>query len=94
MKVKTVIAIMLLVLAVGCSREMKKEYYPDGKLKAVLNYKKGKLDGVLPYTTTRTAISRKGPTIERARGSASAQPTMKTVISKRKFTTRMVSGKV
>jgi len=49
MRVKTVIAIMLLVLAAGCSREMKKEYYPDGKLKAVLNYKKGELDGLALY---------------------------------------------
>jgi antitoxin component YwqK of YwqJK toxin-antitoxin module len=49
MKVKTVIAITLLFMAAGCSREMKKEYYPDGKLKAVLNYKKGELDGVALY---------------------------------------------
>ncbi|MCK5256606.1 MAG: toxin-antitoxin system YwqK family antitoxin, partial [Deltaproteobacteria bacterium] len=38
--------VFLLVLAAGCSREVKKEYYPDGKLKSVHNYKKGELEGI------------------------------------------------
>jgi antitoxin component YwqK of YwqJK toxin-antitoxin module len=41
--------IVLLFAAAGCSREVKKEYYPDGKLKSVLNYKKGKLEGIALY---------------------------------------------
>ncbi len=41
--------IVLLFVAAGCSREVKKEYYPDGKLKSVLNYKKGKLEGIALY---------------------------------------------
>jgi antitoxin component YwqK of YwqJK toxin-antitoxin module len=46
---KTIAAVLLVMLSVGCSREMKKEYYPDGKLKAVLNYKQGKLDGIAQH---------------------------------------------
>jgi len=46
MKRKAVAGLIILILAAGCSREVKKEYYPDGKLKAVLNYKKGKLEGI------------------------------------------------
>jgi antitoxin component YwqK of YwqJK toxin-antitoxin module len=49
MNTKRVLLLILLVLAVGCSREVKKEYYPDGNLKAVLNYKKGKLEGIAKY---------------------------------------------
>ena len=49
MNTKRVLLLFLLVLAVGCSREVKKEYYPDGKLKSVLNYKKGKLEGIAKY---------------------------------------------
>ncbi len=41
--------IVLLFVAAGCSREVKKEYYPDGQLKSVLNYKKGKLEGIALY---------------------------------------------
>jgi len=41
--------IVLLFAAAGCSREVKKEYYPDGKLKSVLNYKKGQLEGIALY---------------------------------------------
>ena len=41
--------IFLLVAAAGCSREVKKEYYPNGKLKAELNYKKGELEGIAKY---------------------------------------------
>ena len=41
--------IVLLFAAAGCSREVKKEYYPDGTLKSVLNYKKGKLEGIALY---------------------------------------------
>jgi len=40
---------VFLVLAVGCSREVQKEYYPNGKLKSVLNYKKGQLQGIALY---------------------------------------------
>lgn len=36
-------------LAVGCSRNVEKEYYPNGKLKSVLNYKKGQLEGIALY---------------------------------------------
>jgi antitoxin component YwqK of YwqJK toxin-antitoxin module len=49
MNTKRVLLLILLVLAVGCSREVKKEYYPDGNLKAVLNYKKGELEGIAKY---------------------------------------------
>ena len=41
--------IFFLVATAGCSREVKKEYYPNGKLKAVLNYKKGELEGIAKY---------------------------------------------
>jgi antitoxin component YwqK of YwqJK toxin-antitoxin module len=40
---------LLLVFAVGCSRTVEKEYYPNGQLKSVLNYKKGQLEGIALY---------------------------------------------
>ena len=48
---RTLVAAILLlfVCAVGCSREVEKEYYPNGKLKSVLNYKKGQLEGIALY---------------------------------------------
>ena len=45
----TVVALLFFALSVGCSREVEKEYYPSGKLKSVLNYKKGKLEGIALY---------------------------------------------
>ena len=48
---RTLVAAVLLlfVCGVGCSREVEKEYYPNGKLKSVLNYKKGQLEGIALY---------------------------------------------
>ena len=44
-----VAALILFLCAVGCSREVEKEYYPNGQLKSVLNYKKGQLEGIALY---------------------------------------------
>ena len=33
----------------SCSRKVEKEYYPNGELKSVLNYKKGQLEGIALY---------------------------------------------
>jgi len=44
-----VVALVFFALSVGCSREVEKEYYPNGKLKSVLNYKKGQLEGIALY---------------------------------------------
>ena len=44
-----VAALILFLSAVGCSREVEKEYYPNGQLKSVLNYKKGQLEGIALY---------------------------------------------
>jgi antitoxin component YwqK of YwqJK toxin-antitoxin module len=41
--------VVFFVLAVGCSRETHKEHYPNGKLKSVLNYKKGQPEGIALY---------------------------------------------
>ena len=48
-RIVAVAALILFVCAVGCSREVEKEYYPNGKLKSVLNYKKGQLEGIALY---------------------------------------------
>ena len=39
----------MLIFIAGCSRTVEKEYYPNGQLKSVLNYKKGKLEGIALY---------------------------------------------
>ena len=39
----------LLFLAAGCSRNVEKEYYPNGQLKSVINYKKGQREGIALY---------------------------------------------
>jgi len=44
-----VVVICLSFLAVSCSRKVEKEYYTNGKLKSVLNYKKGQLEGIALY---------------------------------------------
>jgi len=44
-----VLVMCLAFLAVSCSRKVEKEYYPNGKLKSVLNYKKGQLEGIALY---------------------------------------------
>ncbi len=49
MNMKQILLAVVLVLALGCAREVQKEYYPSGKIKAVLNYKKGKLEGIAKY---------------------------------------------
>ncbi len=48
---RTMIAVVLalFVLAVGCSRKVEKEYYPNGQLKSVLNYKRGQREGIGLY---------------------------------------------
>jgi antitoxin component YwqK of YwqJK toxin-antitoxin module len=46
MKTRTIIILFFLVLFLGCSVEVKKEFYPDGKVKAEMRYKKGKLEGI------------------------------------------------
>ena len=46
MKTRTIILLCFLVLFLGCSVEVKKELYPDGKIKAEMRYKKGKLEGI------------------------------------------------
>jgi len=46
MKTRTLILLFFLVLFLGCSVETKKELYPDGKVKAEMRYKKGKLEGI------------------------------------------------
>ena len=43
------VTLILVVCAAGCSREVEKEYYPNGQLKSVLNYKKGQLEGIALY---------------------------------------------
>jgi antitoxin component YwqK of YwqJK toxin-antitoxin module len=43
---KKVLLLILLVSLIGCSTEIKKQYYPDGKLKAELRYKRGVLEGI------------------------------------------------
>ena len=43
------VVIILFVCAMGCSREVEKEYYANGQLKSVLNYKKGQLEGIALY---------------------------------------------
>jgi antitoxin component YwqK of YwqJK toxin-antitoxin module len=48
-RMMAVAAFILFLCAVGCSREVKKEYYPNGQLKSVLNYKKGQLEGIALY---------------------------------------------
>jgi len=47
----TLVAVVLCLslLAMSCSRQVEKEYYPNGKLKSVLNYKKGQLEGIALY---------------------------------------------
>ena len=40
MKTRTMILLFFLVLSLGCSVETKKEFYPDGKVKAEMRYKK------------------------------------------------------
>jgi antitoxin component YwqK of YwqJK toxin-antitoxin module len=44
-----VAALIMFICTVGCSREVEKEYYPNGQLKSVLNYKKGQLEGIALY---------------------------------------------
>jgi antitoxin component YwqK of YwqJK toxin-antitoxin module len=44
-----VVVVCLSFLAVSCSRKVEKEYYPNGNLKSVLNYKKGQLEGIALY---------------------------------------------
>jgi antitoxin component YwqK of YwqJK toxin-antitoxin module len=48
---RTVVAVVvgLSLLAVSCSRNVEKEYYPNGQLKSVLNYKRGQLEGIALY---------------------------------------------
>jgi len=46
MNTRTIIILSILVLSLGCSVETKKELYPDGKVKAEMRYKKGKLEGI------------------------------------------------
>ena len=46
MNTRTIIILSVLVLSLGCSVETKKELYPDGKVKAEMRYKKGKLEGI------------------------------------------------
>ena len=48
-RMMAVAALVLFLCAVGCSREVEKEYYPNGQLKSVLNYKKGQLEGIALY---------------------------------------------
>jgi len=43
------VVICLSLLAVSCSRKVEKEYYPNGKMKSVLNYKNGQLEGIALY---------------------------------------------
>ena len=43
---KMILLIICLLLAAGCSVETKKEFYPDGKVRAEKRYKKGKLEGL------------------------------------------------
>ncbi len=42
---KIAILLLLVVFVSGCSEEVKKEYYPNGKLKTEMRYKSGKLEG-------------------------------------------------
>ena len=48
-RMMVVAALILFLSAVSCSREVEKEYYPNGQLKSVLNYKKGQLEGIALY---------------------------------------------
>jgi antitoxin component YwqK of YwqJK toxin-antitoxin module len=43
---KIILVFFLLFFAAGCSVETKKEFYPDGKVKAEKRYKKGRLEGL------------------------------------------------
>ncbi len=43
---KKIMLIVIFLLATGCSVEIKKEYYPDGKLKAEMRFKRGRLEGI------------------------------------------------
>jgi antitoxin component YwqK of YwqJK toxin-antitoxin module len=44
---KKALLVLLIVFLSGCSsEEVKKEYYPNGKLKTEMRYKNGKLDGM------------------------------------------------
>ena len=45
----SILLTLLLVFSVGCSRTVEKEYYPNGQLKSVHNYKKGQLEGIALY---------------------------------------------
>ncbi|MEI6126295.1 MAG: hypothetical protein WCQ99_07035 [Pseudomonadota bacterium] len=38
--------LVILVSLMGCSAEIKKQVYPDGKIKSELRYKRGVLDGI------------------------------------------------
>ena len=48
-RMMAVAALILFLCAVSCSRKVEKEYYPNGQLKSVLNYKKGQLEGIALY---------------------------------------------
>ncbi len=43
---KKIMLIVIFLSVAGCSVEIKKEYYPDGKLKAEMRFKRGKLEGI------------------------------------------------
>jgi antitoxin component YwqK of YwqJK toxin-antitoxin module len=43
---KKAIILIFLVLLLGCSEKVKKEYYPNGKLKSEMRYKHDKLEGM------------------------------------------------
>jgi len=43
---KKTIMLFLIIFMLGCSEEVKKEYYPNGKLKSEMRYKNDKLEGV------------------------------------------------
>jgi len=46
MKIHRVTILFLFLLLSGCSVEVKKEFYPEGKVKAEMRYRKGRLDGI------------------------------------------------
>ncbi len=46
MKLHIVTIVFMFLLVSGCSIEVTKQYYPNGKVKAELRYRNGKLDGI------------------------------------------------
>ncbi|MCX5903605.1 MAG: hypothetical protein NTV89_09085 [Proteobacteria bacterium] len=50
MNFKNLLAVLILVLVMGCSGfimdGLRKEYYPDGKLKSEINYRQAARDGM------------------------------------------------